>query len=67
MAIDDDTARMLAEAYDETVAEAFGQGRSPEDAHREGITAASMFLAAIKGMEDQTARAEVERLGLKPT
>jgi hypothetical protein len=65
MAIDENTARMLAEAYDETVAEASAQGRPSEEAHREGLTAAAMFLAAMQGMEDNTARAEVERLGLK--
>jgi hypothetical protein len=59
--------KMVAEAYDETVAEALAAGHPPEVAHREGITAAAMFLSSISGIEDETARAEVQQLGLEPT
>ena len=67
MALDEATVRMLAEAYDETVNESMGQGHPAEVAHREGITAAAMFLASMNGIDDSTAKAEVEKLGLKPT
>ena len=60
------TAKMVAEAYDETVAEAMAAGHAAEIAHREGITAAAMFLSSKTGREDIAARAEVEKLGLKP-
>jgi hypothetical protein len=66
MAIDAAVVKMLADAYDETVTEALGQGHSNETAHREGITAAAMFLASMNSMDDAVARAEVEKLGLKP-
>jgi hypothetical protein len=58
--------KMVADAYDETVAEAMVQGRSPDTAHKEGITAAAMFFASLTGIEDAAARAEVESLGLSP-
>lgn len=57
---------MVSEAYDDTISEAMAQGRSPEIAHREGITAAAMFLASLTGVEDAAARAAVEALGLSP-
>ena len=66
MAVDAATARMLAEAYVETVGEALAQGQSADVAHREGVTAAAMFLASMNGLEDAQARVEVEALGLKP-
>jgi hypothetical protein len=64
--MDNGTVRMVAEAYDETINEALAQGHSPEVAHREGVTAASMFLASLTGLEDAAARAAVEGLGFKP-
>ena len=64
--MDQDTAKMVAEAYDETVSEALAQGHSPETAHKEGITAAAMFLASLTGVEDAAARVQVEGLGLGP-
>lgn len=66
MALDPPVALMVTEAYEETVAEALAQGQPPATAHREGITAAAMFLASMSGREDAAARAEVEALGLKP-
>ena len=64
--MDDTTRNMIVEAYEETVSESLAQGHSPDTAHNEGITAASMFLSAMTGTEDAAARAEVEALGLKP-
>jgi len=64
--MDDNTAKMVAEAYDETYSESLAQGRSPDVAHREGVTAAAMFLASMTGQDDSVAIAEVERLGLAP-
>jgi len=65
--MDDSMRRMVAEAYDETVAEAMAQGHPIETAHKEGVTAASMFLSSMTGVEDATARASVESLNLEPT
>jgi len=62
--LDDRTAKMVANAYDETVYEAMEQGRPAEVAHKEGVTAAAMFLASVAGVEDAAARAKVEALGL---
>jgi transcription initiation factor TFIIIB Brf1 subunit/transcription initiation factor TFIIB len=66
VSLDEGMVRMIAEAYDETVAEALAQGHSHETAHREGVTAAAMFLASMTGQEDATARQVVESLGLSP-
>jgi len=65
--MDDKMAKMVADAYDETVSEALAQGHASDTAHREGVTAAAMFLASMTGSEDASARAAVERLGLSPT
>lgn len=62
MSLDPNTELMLADAYRETVADAMAQGNGAEVAHREGLTAAAMFLAAMNGMEDQVARATVTEL-----
>lgn len=62
--MDEGTASMVSEAYHETATEALSQGNSPEIAHREAITAAAMFLAAMTGIEDSAARAQVEAMGL---
>jgi len=64
--MDDAMKRMVCEAYDETVSEAMAQGHPPETAHKEGVTAASMFLASMTGIEDAAARSSVEGLGLEP-
>lgn len=58
------TFEMVLTAYDETCRDARGQGQSEAVAHKEGITAAAMCLAAMTGVEDAAARAEVERLDL---
>ncbi len=65
--MDEPTRKMIAEAYDETVSEAMAQGHPSDTAHREGITAAAMFLASMSGIEDAAARIAVETLGLEPT
>jgi hypothetical protein len=62
--MDDSTVKMVAEAYDETFSEAVAQGHPKDVAHKEGITAAAMFLASLTGLEDSAARGEVEKLGL---
>ena len=63
--MDDSLRRMIAEAYDETVAEALAQGHSQATAHTEGITAAAMFLSSMTGQEDAAARSSVESLRLE--
>lgn len=64
--MDTGTREMISQAYDETVMEAIAQGQPADVAHREGITAASMFLASMTGAEDAAARTQVEGLGLTP-
>lgn len=56
------TLEMVLTAYDETVQDALAAGRGDGVAHAEGLTAASMLLAAVTGVEDAAARAEVEAL-----
>lgn len=58
------TFEMVLTAYDETVQDARGQGQGEDVAHREGVTAAAMCLAAMTGIQDSAARAEVEGLDL---
>lgn len=58
------TFEMVLTAYDETCRDARAQGQSEAVAHKEGITAAAMCLAAMTGTEDAAARAEVERMDL---
>lgn len=58
------TYEMVLTAYDETCQDARAQGQAEAVAHREGITAAAMCLAAMTGIEDAAARAEVESLDL---
>lgn len=58
------TFEMVLTAYDETQRDARAQGHDDAVAHREGITAAAMCLAAMTNLEDAAARAEVERLDL---
>lgn len=54
------TLEMVLTAYDETVHDALSSGRGDDAAHSEGMTAAAMLLAAVSGIEDAAARAEVE-------
>lgn len=56
------TLEMVLTAYEETCQDARAQGQGEAVAHKEGITAAAMCLAAMTGIEDAAARAEVERL-----
>jgi hypothetical protein len=59
------TLEMVLTAYDETVQDAAGSGRTDAVAHAEGLTAAAMLLAAVTGVEDAAARAEVEKIDFK--
>ena len=56
---------MVLTAYDETYHEALDRGFSAAEAHAEGITAASMCLAAMTGIEDAAARAKVISMSLE--
>ena len=62
MPLDVGTELMLADAYEETYEEALAQGNSAEVAHREGLTAAGMFLASLSGRQDAAARIGLEEL-----
>ena len=64
--MDQQTLTMLADAYDETVRESLASGHGYDIAHKEGITAAAMFMSSMTGIEDAAARAQVEGLGLRP-
>ncbi len=66
MSIDSGTKEMLASAYAETIDEALSAGMDKAKAHEEAVTAASMLLAAVQGLEDDAARAAVEALGFTP-
>lgn len=63
--MDATTLEMVLTAYDETVQDALGQGHNDAVAHAEGITAASMCLAALTSIEDAAARATVVDLNLR--
>jgi hypothetical protein len=63
--MDQALAKMVAQAYDETIQDALGQGRPANVAHQEGITAAAMLLAAMSGVEDLQALRQVEALNLQ--
>lgn len=58
------TFEMVLTAYDETCRDARAHGHNEAVAHCEGVTAAAMCLAAMTGIEDSAARAEIERLDL---
>ncbi len=58
---------VIVKVYHETVAEADAREASSMMAHKEGIIAATMLLAAITGVEDEAAKKEVVALGLRPT
>jgi len=62
--MDGATFEMVLTAYDETCCDARAQGQPEAVAHREGLIAAAMCLAAMTGVEDAAARAEVEALDL---
>ena len=65
--MDDTVEEMVMTAFDETLAEALAKGIDRAGAMAEGITAASMCLAAMTGIRDAAARAQVEKLGLGKT
>ncbi|MCW9034083.1 MAG: hypothetical protein OQJ97_07660 [Rhodospirillales bacterium] len=55
-------AAALLDIYDEAHDEAISRGVDGEMAHNEAITAASMMLAAMEGVEDEEARHQIEEL-----
>ncbi len=57
---------MVEEAYFETVTEAMTRNESLLTAHKEGVTAAAMLLAALTGVDDEEAKKEVIALELRP-
>ena len=64
--MDSATVRVVEETYHEAADEAMGRGLSTLTAHKEGVIAAAMLLAALKGIEDEAARASVVGLNLRP-
>ena len=58
--------KIIVNVYYETVSESFAREASPLTAHKEGVTAAAMLLAAMTGVEDEAAKKEVVALGLRP-
>ena len=64
--MDTATQRVVEETYHEAVDEATDRGLSTLTAHKEGVIAAAMLLAALKGIEDEEARASVVGLNLRP-
>jgi hypothetical protein len=57
---------MVEDCYHETVVEALRSNNSKLTAHKEGVTAAAMMLAAMTGLEDEPAKTEVVALNLRP-
>lgn len=64
--MDAPTRRMVEDIYDEAADEAIGRGLNLLTAHKEGVVAAAMMLAALLGLEDEVARASVIGLNLRP-
>lgn len=56
------TLEMVLTAYEETRRDALDHGHDEAVANNEGITAAAMCLAAVTGIEDADARAQVVAL-----
>lgn len=63
--MDPTTLEMVLTAYDETYRDALSAGRGDAIAHKEGVTAAAMCLAACCGVEDAAARAQVEAIDFR--
>lgn len=63
--MDATTSEMVFTAYDDTFRDAKQQGRTDLVAHREGLTAAAMCLAALTGIEDEAARTQVNRIDFR--
>jgi len=55
-------AAALLDIYDEAYEEAIARDIDSLMAHKEAVTAASMMLAAMDGVEDEDARAQIEEL-----
>ncbi len=64
--LDSASKEMIEEAYFETVTEAMARDESLLTAHKEGVTAAAMLLAAMTGIDDEEAKKEVIALDLRP-
>lgn len=64
--MDSATKEMIEEAYYETITEALSRSESLLMAHKEGVTAAAMLLAAMSGTDDDEAKKEVIALDLRP-
>ena len=64
--MDEATRRLVESTYFETVAEALKRGQTNLTAHKEGVTAAAMMLAAMTNIEDEMAKRDVVALGLRP-
>lgn len=62
--MDSTTKEMVLTAYDDTYADACAQGHDHDTAHKEGVTAAAMCLAAVAGVQDDEARKQVIALNL---
>ncbi len=58
---------MIEECYFETITEALNTGHSNLIAHQEGVTAASMLLAAMTDMEDEMAKQAIVAMNLRPS
>lgn len=56
---------MLLTAYEETRQDALTAGHNAATAHAEGLTAAAMLLAAVTGLEDAAARAQVDGIDFR--
>lgn len=67
MTIDNSTIKMIEECYFETVTEALDAGHSNLIAHKEGVTGASMLLASLTSMEDETAKHTIVSMNLRPS
>lgn len=65
-ALDAKTERFVEETYHEASTEALERGESKLTAHKDGVVAAAMLLAALIGLEDDPAREAVVALGLRP-
>jgi len=65
--MDASTQRMVEDIYHEAADEAVGRGGNLLTAHKEGVVAAAMMLAALLGVEDEVARSSVVGLNLRPS
>jgi hypothetical protein len=64
--MDTSTQSMVESAYFEAVQESIERGITILNAHKEGVIAGAMLLAALLGLEDDAARSAVIALNLRP-